>query len=137
MRHTSKFGGSSGLKDRYCIKAKEVSVIDGKLVGEPIDRLAEYENLEEQGLLLRVPCKVGDVVYRINTGCKEPIIPMKVTEISFRKREKYQHLRIDCIGEHDLGESCYYDEYIGDKLYLTREEAEKALEKMKGDSCNG
>ena len=28
-------------------------------------RLAEYEDLEEQGLLLRFPCKVGDTVYTI------------------------------------------------------------------------
>jgi len=25
-------------------------------------RLAEYENLEEQGLLVKLPCKVGDMV---------------------------------------------------------------------------
>lgn len=28
-------------------------------------KLAEYEGLEEQGLLLRLPCKVGDNVYKI------------------------------------------------------------------------
>ena len=31
-----------------------------------IERLAEYEDLEEQGLLLRLPCKVGTKVYTIN-----------------------------------------------------------------------
>lgn len=34
-----------------------------------IIRLAEYEDAEEQGLLLRLPCKVGDTVYAI-TGCE-------------------------------------------------------------------
>ena len=28
-----------------------------------INRLAELEDLEEQGLLVRLPCKVGDIVY--------------------------------------------------------------------------
>ena len=28
-------------------------------------KLAEYEDLEEQGLLLKLPCKVGDTVYSI------------------------------------------------------------------------
>lgn len=32
-------------------------------------KLAEYEDLEEQGLLLRLPCKVGDTVYRICPKC--------------------------------------------------------------------
>lgn len=30
-----------------------------------LQSLAEYENLEEQGLLLKLPCKVGDKVYVI------------------------------------------------------------------------
>ena len=32
-----------------------------------IERLAEYEDLEEKGLLLRLPCKVGSTVYAICT----------------------------------------------------------------------
>ena len=31
-----------------------------------LGRLAEYEDAEEQGLLLRLPCKVGDVIYEIH-----------------------------------------------------------------------
>ena len=33
-----------------------------------LNRLAEYEDLEEQGLLLRLPCKVGDTVYHVVQG---------------------------------------------------------------------
>lgn len=32
-------------------------------------KLKEYEDLEEQGLLLRLPCEVGDTVYRICPKC--------------------------------------------------------------------
>lgn len=28
-----------------------------------MNALAEYEDLEEQGLLVRLPCKVGDMVW--------------------------------------------------------------------------
>lgn len=31
-----------------------------------LDKLKEYEDLEEQGLLLKLPCKVGDTVWYIN-----------------------------------------------------------------------
>lgn len=31
--------------------------------GSPTDRLAEYEEAEEQGLILKPPCKVGDTVW--------------------------------------------------------------------------
>ena len=33
--------------------------------GSPTEKLAAYEDAEEQGLLLRLPCKVGDTVYHI------------------------------------------------------------------------
>ena len=32
-----------------------------------IQRLAEYEDAEEQGLLVRLPCKVGDRMYFLDT----------------------------------------------------------------------
>lgn len=38
-----------------------------KTIDDVIDKLAEYEDLEEQGLLLRSPIKVGDTVYAICT----------------------------------------------------------------------
>lgn len=31
--------------------------------GKVADKLAAYEDAEEQGLLVRLPCKVGDMVY--------------------------------------------------------------------------
>ena len=50
-----------------------------KTVKNMIKKLATYEDLEEQGLLVRLPCKVGDTVYRVNAGAKQPIIPMTVS----------------------------------------------------------
>ena len=32
------------------------------------EKLCEYEDLEEQGLLLKLPCKVGDTVYHVVQG---------------------------------------------------------------------
>lgn len=37
--------------------------------GKAVDKLAEYEDLEEQGRLLRLPCAVGDTVY-VLTECE-------------------------------------------------------------------
>lgn len=30
-----------------------------------LDKLCEYEDLEENGRLVRLPCKIGDIVYRV------------------------------------------------------------------------
>lgn len=40
---------------------------------EVIERLARYEDLEEQGRLVELPCKVGDTVYRICPRCGQRI----------------------------------------------------------------
>lgn len=76
------------------------------------DKLATYEDLEEQGLLVRLPCKVGTEVYYI-LG-----IPNK-TPCTIDK----------CVFElSDIDK-------IGESLFLTREEAEKKLEEMKNDKA--
>ena len=36
-------------------------------IQKAFEKLAEYEDLEEKGLLLRLPCEVGDTVYAICT----------------------------------------------------------------------
>ncbi len=95
-----------------------------------LEKLADYEDLEEQGLLVRLPCKVGDTVYRVNAGAKQPIIPMTVSEIHFLCYKNERAVRFDAIGKEDMGESCYRLEDIGRIVFLTHEEAEK-LEEMK------
>ena len=33
-----------------------------------LTKLADYEDAEEQGLLLRLPCKVGTIIYKIENN---------------------------------------------------------------------
>ena len=81
------------------------------LVGEAIDKLAEYEDAEEQGLLLRIPCKVGDIVYVFHT-ILECEYEYKVTRI----RETQFEIPMIAM--------------LGKSVFLTKAEAEKALEEM-------
>jgi hypothetical protein len=106
---------------------------EGEREYDVMDALAEYEDLEEQGLLMRLPCKVGDTVYRVNAGAKQPIITMTVSEIHFLCYKNERAVRFDTIGKEDMGESCYRLEDIGRIIFLTREEAEKKLEELKNE----
>ena len=98
-----------------------------------LEKLVDYEDLEEQGLIVRFPCKIGDTVYRVNAGAKQPIIPMTVSEIHFLCYKNERAVRFDAIGKEDMGESCYRLEDIGKIVFLTREEAEKKLEELKNE----
>lgn len=95
------------------------------LVNEVCKKLAEYEQLEEQGLLARLPCKVGDIMFRINKGAKNPVIELTVTQIDITTRS-YNLEVID----RECGELMCFKSDIGRTIFLTREEAEKKLEEM-------
>lgn len=112
--------------------AKE-EITDGLLkpfADKILTKLAVYEDLEEQGLLVRLPCKVGDIMFRINKGAKSPIIELTVTQIDITRRS-YNLEVID----RDCGELMCFKNDIGKTIFLTREEAEKKLEEMKNDKA--
>lgn len=46
-------------------KGTDYNYIAGEFTQKVYDKLAAYENAEEQGLLVRLPCKVGDTVYKL------------------------------------------------------------------------
>ena len=96
-----------------------------------LDKLATYEDAEEQGLLLRLPCKIGDTLYRVNKGAKEPVIMMRVIQLYIKQIHKDRTvMRIDAINDADMGESCYLPCDIGERIFLTKEEAEAKLKEM-------
>ena len=90
--------------------------------------LKEYKDLEEQGLLVRLPFKLGTALFRINKGARKPIIKMKVLQITVASKS-YSVKAI----EEDYGEVFFSGDAIGLKVFLTREEAVKKLEELKNE----
>lgn len=90
-----------------------------------LQKLADYEDLEEQGLLLRLPCKLGDTVYSIANDGK--IYPVKAT----------REVRIVNGVLYIICESCKYSDLvsyddIGKTVFLTKSEAEAKLKELRG-----
>lgn len=119
--------------ERYCDMDKNrCSIYSSCIMRKSLQRLKEYEDLEEQGLLFRLPCKVGDTVYRINTGARKPIIPLLVVEVRFKLVGNYIREKICCSDDMMSKTACsiYYKEDIGSKLFLSKSEAEQKLKEM-------
>ena len=101
------------------------------------NKLGKYEDLEEQGRLLRTKCRLGDVVYAlwsIPTDAKYVVYPAEVKEINLsstniRKMIMYKLEPIAYRGRYNK----YYDDDFGKVVFTSQEEAEAALEKMKGE----
>ena len=97
------------------------------------EKLGEYEDLDEQSRLVILPCKVGDTLYRVNKGAKEPVIMMRVLQLYIKQLHKDRTvIKIIAINDDDMGESCYFLEDIGKTVFLTREEAEAKLKELRG-----
>lgn len=81
------------------------------------NKLAEYEDLEENGLLLKLPCKIGDRVYVFSKEWNRAY-PITVASIVICK---------NCLFiRNGYGESFCF----GTEAFLTFSEAEAALAEM-------
>lgn len=96
-------------KDKKCVLAKEACEDFLKWEDNCIKKLAEYETAEEEGRLVVLPCKVGDTVHVLRQSWNGWNIDKK----------KFTHFMIGKVGK---------------TVFLTREEAEKALKEMEGKS---
>ena len=97
------------------------------------EKLGKYEDLEEQGRLIKLPCEVGDIIYRVNAGAKEPVIKMRVLQVNYKQlREDRIIIRIDAMNDNDMGESCYLLEDFGKNVFITKSEAEAKLKELRG-----
>nr|DAH16873.1 MAG TPA: hypothetical protein [Caudoviricetes sp.] len=134
--------------------AKE-EITDGLLkpfADKILTKLADYEDLEEQGLLVRLPCKEaytqsGDYVYLIDdyeivecVHCGLSIDPLSGRAyITLATDEKIFPYR-NPDPEQDLDPTDWCTNVtdaeaseLGKTVFLTREEAEKKLEEMKNE----
>ena len=95
---------------------------------EEAEKFAEWKNAEEQGLLLKLPCKVGDTIYYTHPEHMDgKIEEYMVTGFCFDKQE------CQIRTYNPKGVIIYfYREFIGKTVFLTQAEAEEALRKMNG-----
>lgn len=109
----AKIIGVDDMKIEY-----DVGADDYEKITDVIDKLVEYEELEEQGKLLRLPCAVGDTVYEVSDGGirKHKIVCIYLDE--------------DNVPKLDLGWHCTILDNFGKTVFLTREEAEAALKEL-------
>ncbi|RGZ07591.1 hypothetical protein DXA08_09365 [Blautia obeum] len=105
-------------------------------------KLCDYEDLEEQGLLVRLSVKIGDNIYKIPSkanydlnvlnGYKSNnrVYHQKAYSIVFSQSGWFVQCDKDSI--HAPNVICVDVEY-GKTWFLTREEAEKKLEEIQND----
>lgn len=134
---------SKFIKD-ICISYNKLNTFVGNQVEHLLKKeyelkreLKSYKDLEEQGLLLKLPCKVGDTVYIVGTKCLADEEPFEdwcdkheceecILDKTYTVFERYvsSHLLYTIVAEIDQN-------FIwGETVFPTLAEAEKALAEM-------
>ena len=106
-----------------------------------IDKLAEYETAEEEGRLVALPCKNWmDIVFgeqELFYGIDMDYTENPIREITVHNEERFtwydgwKTVVLKGVDENGLDWE-FTPEEIGKTVFLTREEAEKALKEMEG-----
>jgi len=118
-----------------------------KFGSDVLTKLADYEDLEEQGRLLKLPCEVGNTVWVIAT----PLSVSEVVAVEKGKDSEYKiykcyvdsvlipakgeikMFRIICEKTNNIVSGFITDLSFGKGIFLTKGEAEAKLKELKGE----
>lgn len=115
--------------DWYCSRKFQEGGCKDCNILKTYKKLAEYEDLEEQGKLLKLPCKVGDTVYQIlerNNVIKKALIKtieMRLSGITYFALIIEENCRV-----------AYFNFDFGKTVFLSQAEAEATLRKMEEEN---
>lgn len=90
-------------------------------------KLKDYEDLEEQGRLIILPCKLGDVVY---VPTRDFISELRIVHITVSKNNMFFHWILN-IGIYPNLDG-FSSSKIGETVFLTKSEAEAKLKELRG-----
>lgn len=109
-----------------------------------MEKLADYEDAEEQGRLIKLPCKVGDTVYVVTSpfnvfddieydeNMKDEVYESYVSSITFYECGEQYRIYAKATN-HFIG--AYFRECdFGKTVFLTKSEAEAKLKELRGSN---
>lgn len=103
-----------------------------------LQKLADYEDLEEQGRLIKLPCKVGDTVWDNDYG--RPCA-YTITAFSFGECEEYicepvttKEVVFYYTNSSGSITGSFAESEIGKSVFLNKSEAEAKLKELRGNN---
>ena len=106
------------------------------------EKLKVYEDAEEQGLIVKLPCAIGSDVYFIPSKAHydlnvlhkheefNRVYHQKIARLHFTENGWYAEGNLNL--EHGLVDRIFVDKLYKETWFLSQEEAKQALAEMKG-----
>ena len=114
--------------NKYC-EQQRVQTCNECGIYQAIQKLAEYEDLEEQGLLLRLSCKIGDTIWYVDNDDDDYPIKLEIDTISIDDNKNIWYYANDDV----YGKFGFIDSDFGKTAFLTQAEAEQKLKEIEND----
>lgn len=132
----------TGMYEKTCdVEYLETAVMGNRIkeywehkqVAEYLRKLKDYEDLEEQGRLIKLPCKVGDKIFLDFAGFGKDVDKFTVKDF-----------HLDCFKNGETILFCDYESNdrtlsgqidvmeFGNTVFLTKSEAEAKLKELRG-----
>ena len=121
-RLTGRIGKYADVIEMGNLMCREVCAThscDDCSIQRVFEKLAHYEDLEEQGLLLKLPCKVGETIYSVEYNYRAEIVERTVVSFEITKKDIWVY-----------GECDKFIGGLGKTVFGTKEEAEAKLKEM-------
>ena len=120
------------ISEKLCLSR----TTQGEKITTILKKLADYEDLEEQGMLIKLPCKVGDTVW--DNDCGRPCA-YTITAFSFGECEEYicetvttKEVVFYYANSNGSITGSFAESEIGKSVFLNKSEAETKLEELRG-----
>lgn len=136
--HADIFENGNPMRDA-CIKSSQ----DCKQLAEWFKQLKEYQQLEADGRLIKLPCRVGTEIYFVpsktnfnlnvlhSDDFENKVYKQKIAKITFNQSGWY----FECDANLEYGiENIFTERSYKETWFLSREEAEAKLEELRGDN---
>ena len=91
-----------------------------------VNRLAELEDMIEDGRLIELPCKVGDKLYWVSSSIKKPE-EWEIIDIAF-----YGEITVTRRKKSQKEIFYFYSRLLGEEWFTTKPEAEAKLKELRG-----
>lgn len=95
-----------------------------------MEKLADYEDAEEQGRLVILPCKIGDTIYEVSYENREFVIKEHIVKEFIYRTYRFPRIEIYCENENGFL-VCNNIGKLDECLFLTQAEAEVKLKELR------
>ena len=92
-------------------------------------KLKDYEDLDEQGRLVKLPCKMGDTVY---VPTRDFVSELRIAHITISKNNIFFHWMLNAGIYPNL--DGFSSSKIGEMVFFTKSEAEAKLKELRGNN---